>query len=102
MCNHHHTLRDPSAWSALPLVGVQEVADGPHLELRNCACGSTLSREICEDCDSTIAPDTACPCRRCDTCDDEGVVEQYVGSQAGLESPRTKEVTCPDCGPEPD
>lgn len=31
------------AWQALPYVGVQRLDDEPDLELRNCACGSTLA-----------------------------------------------------------
>lgn len=40
---------DREMWEALPIVGVQKIADGnkpDELELRNCKCGSTLSRWI--------------------------------------------------------
>lgn len=34
----------------------------------------------------------------CPTCLDERRLEILHGSQAGLDSPRTRLVTCPDCG----
>lgn len=37
---------DAAAWAALPFVGLQKTYADPgepsHLEMRNCACGSTL------------------------------------------------------------
>lgn len=38
-------------WRGLPFVGVMDFGeeDEPRLELRNCDCGSTLSRQIEED-----------------------------------------------------
>lgn len=33
-------------WAALPLIGFQDFGDGEPLELRNCACGSTLAIEF--------------------------------------------------------
>jgi hypothetical protein len=48
----HNALKaDDAAWATLPLVGVQHIdadEDGPaeSLELRNCACGSTLCKSI--------------------------------------------------------
>jgi hypothetical protein len=34
-------------WASLPLIGIQRDEYGaPELELRNCACGSTLSIEV--------------------------------------------------------
>lgn len=45
---HHRVLRDHDAlWQSLPLVGVQhDESPHPDLELRNCSCGSTLSRPV--------------------------------------------------------
>jgi hypothetical protein len=43
-CGLSHTL--PASWLALPFVGLQDDGDGGHLELRNCPCGSTLTREV--------------------------------------------------------
>ena len=37
---------DVAAWSALPLVGVQR-DEVEALEMRNCACGSTLAVSLC-------------------------------------------------------
>jgi hypothetical protein len=44
----HDALKlDRERWSALLFVGVQNDDDGrPELELRNCACGSTLAIAI--------------------------------------------------------
>ena len=41
---HDQIKRDAGAWASLPYLGLQ--ADGPRhvLELRNCACGSTLAK----------------------------------------------------------
>lgn len=51
VASHEAVKRDDAAWAALDLRGVQHVeADdaGPAeaLELRNCACGSTLCRTV--------------------------------------------------------
>lgn len=50
-CDHAAIKRDPTAWAQLDLVGHHHTpADdsGPAetLELRNCACGSTLAIEV--------------------------------------------------------
>ncbi len=42
-CGAKHT---PAGWASLKLVGVQRCAGGPDLELRNCACSSTLAIEV--------------------------------------------------------
>lgn len=48
--NHEQLKLDESAWSALPFVGLQPTYDEPgqptHLELKNCACGSTLCKSV--------------------------------------------------------
>lgn len=43
---HDRLKRSTDTWVALDLVGVQLVDDELTLELRNCACGSTLAREV--------------------------------------------------------
>ncbi len=35
----------PATWSALPFVGMLDVADPLPIELRNCRCGSTIAVE---------------------------------------------------------
>lgn len=42
-CGRVHNL---SGWLALPLVGRQPTVGGQGLELRNCACGSTISVDV--------------------------------------------------------
>lgn len=47
----HEQLKSTDAWWSLALVGQQhtpedEIGPGEDLELRNCACGSTLARVI--------------------------------------------------------
>ena len=37
---------DEEEWRALNRVGLQDDGDGGWLELRDCACGSTLSRAL--------------------------------------------------------
>lgn len=44
---HDAAKSDPSRWSALPCVGVQEDGDGGAYELRNCdRCRSTLAMRV--------------------------------------------------------
>lgn len=46
--NHETIKADASGWSALSYVGLWVIGDGETLELRNCACGSTLAIQISE------------------------------------------------------
>lgn len=43
LCSREHS---PEQWATLELVGAQEADEGVWLELRNCACRTTLSRHI--------------------------------------------------------
>lgn len=44
---HEAIKASEKAFAACKLIGFQRgVANGPALELRNCACGSTLAREV--------------------------------------------------------
>lgn len=53
-CDHARAKRDSAVWATLAKVGVQHVPAGEDpiaepaytIELRNCACGSTLCKEI--------------------------------------------------------
>jgi len=62
-CNapHAQLIADGTLFATLPLVGqMHEPAIGVHLEMRNCSCGSTVSRPLpghvvrCEDCDEVL------------------------------------------------
>jgi len=46
--DHEALKRDPAAWSRLEFRGIQQSFDdhGTEIELRNCACNSTLCRPI--------------------------------------------------------
>jgi hypothetical protein len=51
--DHEELKHDEPRWSALPFVGLQQTYDRPgkptHLELRNCACGSTLCKPVTKE-----------------------------------------------------
>lgn len=51
---HERLKTDPAAWASLKDVGVQLLDGAPLLELRNCACGSTLAR-LCDG--ACLSPD---------------------------------------------
>lgn len=41
-CHNCGADHDHESWAELPCLGIQDGAGGPDLEVRNCACGSTL------------------------------------------------------------
>jgi hypothetical protein len=44
--NHEDLKRDAARWAQLKYIGIQSFGGGDDLELRNCACGSTLAVPI--------------------------------------------------------
>lgn len=50
-CGRSHSL---ASWRDLPYVGIQRVDGEPDLELRNCACGSTLAIELVDETADTM------------------------------------------------
>lgn len=44
--SHNAIKADPQAWSLLKPIGVMVIDDTEALEMRNCACGSTLCKSI--------------------------------------------------------
>ena len=45
--HNHEQLKQSPAWGTLPFIGYMDAAeDDLELELRNCACGSTIAIEI--------------------------------------------------------
>jgi hypothetical protein len=58
-------------------------------------CQETIEESgTCAGCGERVAP--------CTACGGEGEIEVLHGSQAGLDSPRTKVIACPTCQGEPD
>lgn len=62
-CGRNYTA---TGWRLLSLVGEQQCDPGPALQLRNCACGSTISGELGDEfadypvCGGCGCPDCAC------------------------------------------
>lgn len=44
VCRNCGNVIDGADWADLPIVGLQDAGNGRRLELRNCICGSTLSK----------------------------------------------------------
>lgn len=80
---------------AAPIVPPVEPMQPADLLPLTACCNEPIDRSgCCAGCGERVGD--------CQECGGEGVIEALHGSQAGLDSPRTRTFACPECCGEPD